>query len=163
MNVNIVSVKGDGTNSTSPMKQKGFDGADAFPSGCSSISTEPFSISDGSIVSQNDTDLESLTNDMARLRASSSAGGGSGPSLSRSSSLMKSTKSYSELKWADPPLEALAEPSTLTVSFANDDGIGCSAMDTAVPPTERLPLDASTTALLVVVSEPSIFLRLDRL
>ena len=159
MNVNIVSAKDVSTYTTAPTKQTSLDSADAVPSGSSSITTEPFSTSDGSIVSQNDADLESLTNEISRMRSPSltSSACGAGPSLSRSSSLMKSTKSYSELKWAEPPLEALAEPSSLTVSFANDAEIGSSAIDTAAAPIERLPLDASTTALLVVVSEYRTF------
>ena len=58
--------------------------------------------------------------------------------------LKKRAMSYSELKWTEAPLEA---PTDLAESFHE-------VIDTEAntAPTKRLPLEAATTALLVVVS-----------
>ena len=63
--------------------------------------------------------------------------------------LKKRNMSYSELKWTEAPLEA---PTDLAESFHE-----VIDAETSAAPTKRLPLEAATTALLVVVSSISKF------
>ena len=62
---------------------------------------------------------------------------------------MAKAKSYSELKWVDAPLES-------GISGAHTSGAEMTGESTCLPPPKRppLPMDASTTALLVVDVQP---------
>lgn len=158
----LVPVKDEGAASSSPSKQHMLSGAECvggvptdIRSSSSSITTEQFSTSDDSSIqcSSYANDLDSVTKGMASMGGTTilpaaeepaCSPGNSSSSSSSGNMLKKRAMSYSELKWTEAPLEA---PTDLAESFHE-------VIDTEAntAPTKRLPLEAATTALLVVVS-----------
>ena len=157
----LVPVKDEGAASSSPSKQHMLSGAECggvptdIRSSSSSITTEQFSTSDDSSIQYSSyaNDLDSVTKCMASMGGTTilpaaeepaCSPGNSSSSSSSANKLKTRAMSYSELKWTEAPLEA---PTDLAESFHE-------VIDTEAntAPTKRLPLEAATTALLVVVS-----------
>ena len=166
--VDFVPVKGAGPSS--PSKQHMLSGGGEcggvptdIRSSSSSITTEQCSSSDDSSTqcSSYVNDLDSATKGMASMGGTTILPAGAdenydaaSASLVTSSSFSSSgnmpkvrAMSYSELKWTEAPLEA---PGDLAASL--HEAVDAEA---GAAPNKRLPLEASTTALLVVVRKCS--------
>ena len=130
----------------------------------SSSSSATFSTSDDSSTQYSSSyanDLDSVTRGMASMggatilpaaddddaAAASPAASSSAATSSGGRPKMLHAKSYSELKWTEAPLEA---PTDLAESFHE----AIDAGNDATSPPKRLPLEAATTALLVVDVQP---------
>lgn len=133
----------------------------------SSVTTEQFSTSDDSSIQYSSSyanDLDSVTRGMASMggatilpaaddddAAAASPAASSAATSSGGRPKLLHAKSYSELKWTEAPLEA---PTDLAESFHE----AIDAGNNANSPPKRLPLEATTTALLVVVGTlPNMF------
>ena len=129
----------------------------------SSSSSATFSTSDDSSTQYSSSyanDLDSVTRGMASMggatilpaaddddAAAASPAASSAATSSGGRPKMLHAKSYSELKWTEAPLEA---PTDLAESFHE----AIDAGNDATSPPKRLPLEAATTALLVVDVQP---------